>query len=78
MNLGLSQALKLLILIKERNVNETIERIRILSTALMEDKARNSLVDGIQSSFTIEDVETQETDYKALDRLKTQMNGGEG
>lgn len=67
-----------MILIKERNVNETIEKIRIVSTALMEDKARNSLVDGIQSSFAIEDIETQETDYKALDRLKAQMNGGEG
>ncbi|WP_172638613.1 hypothetical protein [Clostridium pasteurianum] len=66
--------MELLILIKERKINQTIENIQILGTVLMEGKDKSVLIEDLQESFTIEN---NHTDLKALEQLKAQMKWGE-
>jgi hypothetical protein len=65
------RALKLVIAIRERKKSALAEQILILGTALMDGDKRQELINEISEESELDSIIG--TDFKALDKIKSQM-----
>jgi hypothetical protein len=69
--LSFNKAIKLILSIRERHTNEFIERVYIAGTALMDGEKRKELIEDLRGENELDYI--QETNFHALDNLKSQM-----